>query len=92
MEIMLNGQLVSCTPKEYKELMDMGLVPGPDSAATQSTQPCPGNIPVLPDDINRLPETALNMSYSQESSECGNTSIEQAYTDFVDSCKKRQMR
>jgi len=28
MEIMLNGQLVSCSPKEYKELMDMGLIPG----------------------------------------------------------------
>lgn len=28
MEITLNGQLVSCTPKEYKELMDMGLLPG----------------------------------------------------------------
>lgn len=26
MEIMLNGQLVSCPPKEYKELMDMGFL------------------------------------------------------------------
>lgn len=26
MEIMLNGQLVSCTPKEYKELLDMGFI------------------------------------------------------------------
>ena len=92
MEIMLNGQLVSCTPKEYKELMDMGLVPGPDSVATQPAQVRPGNMPVLPDDINRLPEADPIASYGQESSECGNTSIERAYADFVDSCKKRQMR
>ena len=28
MEITLNGQLVTCSPKEYKELMDMGIIPG----------------------------------------------------------------
>ena len=28
MEIMINGQLVTCTPKEYKELIGMGLLPG----------------------------------------------------------------
>lgn len=55
MEIMLNGQLVSCTPKEYKELMDMGLISNPVSVATQSTQVYPGNIPVLPDDIKQYP-------------------------------------
>ena len=57
MEIMLNGQLVSCTPKEYKELMDMGFISNQHSVATQSTQVYPGNIPVLPDSINQLPET-----------------------------------
>ena len=56
MEITLNGQLVSCTPKEYKELMDMGFIVNPFSVATQSTQVYPGNIPVLPDGINQLPE------------------------------------
>lgn len=61
MEIMLNGQLVSCTPNEYKELMDMGIISNPGSVATQSTQVYPGNIPVLPDDINQLPETSLTV-------------------------------
>lgn len=61
MEIMLNGQLVSCTPKEYKELMDMGFISNQYSVATQSTQVYPGNIPVLPDDINQLPETSLTV-------------------------------
>lgn len=28
MEIMINGQLATCTTKEYQELMDMGLLPG----------------------------------------------------------------
>ena len=56
MEIMLNGQRVSCTPKEYKELMDMGFIFNQYSVATQSTQVYPGNIPVLPDSINQLPE------------------------------------
>ena len=90
MEIMLNGQLVSCTPKEYKELMDMGLVPGPDSVATRTDRVCPGNIPVLPDDINQLQETNPIASHSHESSECGNTSIEQGYADFIESCKKNR--
>ena len=54
MEIMLNGQLVSCTPKEYKELLDMGLISNPASVATQDTQAYPQN---LPDDINRLHKT-----------------------------------
>ena len=61
MEIMLNGQLVSCTPKEYKELMDMGFISNQHSVATQSTQVYPGNIPVLPDSINQLPETSLRV-------------------------------
>ena len=61
MEIMLNGQLVSCTPKEYKELMDMGFIFNQHSVATQSTQVYPGNIPVLPDGINQLPETSLSV-------------------------------
>lgn len=61
MEIMLNGQLVSCTPKEYKELMDMGFISNQHSVATQSTQVYPGNIPVLPDSINQLPETSLGV-------------------------------
>ena len=61
MEIMLNGQRVSCTPKEYKELMDMGFIFNQYSVATQSTQVYPGNIPVLPDDINQLPETSLGV-------------------------------
>lgn len=53
MEIMLNGQLVSCTPKEYKELMDMGLIPNPFDKY-------PGNTPKLPDDIVPLPEGTGN--------------------------------
>ena len=61
MEIMLNGQLVSCTPKEYKELMDMGLISNLGSVATQSTRVYPGNAPVLPDDFNQLPEGTLNL-------------------------------
>ena len=58
MEITLNGQLVTCTPKEYKELMEMGLITNPYAKADQSTQVYPGNIQILPDDINHLPETA----------------------------------
>ena len=60
MEITLNGQLVSCTPKEYKELMDMGLIASPASVATQFTQEYPHNIPALPDDINQLHKLTLN--------------------------------
>jgi hypothetical protein len=52
MEIMLNGQLVSCTPKEYKELMDMGLITSPASVATQSTE-C---------DITQLHETDMRVN------------------------------
>lgn len=57
MEIMLNGQLASCTPKEYKELMDMGLISNPASVAAQSTQAYSQN---LPDDINQLHKLTLN--------------------------------
>jgi hypothetical protein len=56
MEIMLNGQLVSCTPKEYKELMDMGLIQNPHA----TNQVYPGNTPKLPDDIVPLPEGTGN--------------------------------
>ena len=56
MEITLNGQLVSCTPKEYKELMDMGLIQNPFDKA----QSYPGNTPKLPDDIVPLPEGTGN--------------------------------
>lgn len=38
MEITLNGQLVTCTPKEYKELMDMGLIPGQPAGTKAVTQ------------------------------------------------------
>ena len=38
MEIMLNGQLVTCSPKEYKELMDMGLIPGQPAGTKAATQ------------------------------------------------------
>lgn len=38
MEIMLNGQLVTCTPKEYKELMDMGLLPGQPAGTKAAPQ------------------------------------------------------
>lgn len=56
MEITLNGQLVSCTPKEYKELMDMGIIQNPFDKA----QSYPGNTPKLPDDIVSLPEGTGN--------------------------------
>ena len=38
MEIMINGQLVTCSPKEYKELMDMGLIPGQPAGTKAVTQ------------------------------------------------------
>ena len=38
MEIMINGQLVTCTPKEYKELMGMGLLPGQPAGTKAVTQ------------------------------------------------------
>lgn len=38
MEIMINGQLVTCSPKEYKELMDMGIIPGQPAGTTAVTQ------------------------------------------------------
>lgn len=39
----------------------MGFISNQYSVATQSTQVYPGNIPVLPDDINQLPETSLTV-------------------------------
>lgn len=75
MEIMLNGQLVSCTPKEYKELMDMGLISNLGSVAVRSTQVYPGNTPVLPDDINQLPETAGNPPPGQFATKSDNTAL-----------------
>jgi len=55
MEIMLNGQLVTCTPDEYARLIQLGLIP------TQSvgTKVSPIQItpqPSLPDDIVPLPK------------------------------------
>lgn len=55
MEIMLNGQLVTCTPDEYARLIQLGLIP------TQSagTHVSPNQItpqPSLPDDIVPLPK------------------------------------
>ena len=38
MEIMLNGQMVTCSPKEYKELMDMGLLPGQPAGTSAAPQ------------------------------------------------------
>ena len=63
MEIMINGQLVTCTPKEYVELQQLGVLPStPASNGTDLTprntpkQGFPWNEPKLPDDINPLPE------------------------------------
>lgn len=89
MEIMLNGQLVSCTPKEYKELIDMGLVFNQYSVATQQpTQVYPGNIPVLPDDINPLPETTGNPPPSQFATKSDNTSLKSDYRKLIDTMEK----
>ena len=63
MEIMINGQLVTCTPKEYVELQQLGVLPSPPpSNGTDLTpwntpkQGFPWNEPKLPDDIKPLPE------------------------------------
>lgn len=55
MEIMLNGQLVTCTPDEYARLIQLGLIPT-QSAGTHAS---PNQIipqPSLPDDIVPLPK------------------------------------
>lgn len=93
MEITLNGQLVSCTPKEYKELMDMGFIVNPYSVATQSTQVYPGNIPVLPDGINQLPETSLRFNgpfreLTRKSSPCSKTDGNQKNSDQKSSSQR----
>ena len=47
MEIMLNGQLVTCTPDEYARLIQLGLIPGA-SSGTRATEPSqPDAIPPL---------------------------------------------
>lgn len=63
MEIMINGQLVTCTPKEFVELQQLGVLPSPPpSNGTDLTpwntpkQGFPWNEPKLPDDYNPLPE------------------------------------
>ena len=63
MEIMINGQLVTCTPKEYVELQQLGVLPStPASNGTDLTprntpkQGFPWNEPKRPDDIKPLPE------------------------------------
>ena len=60
---MINGQLVTCTPKEYVELQQLGVLPSPPpSNGTDLTpwntpkQGFPWNEPKLPDDIQPLPE------------------------------------
>lgn len=88
MEIMLNGQLVSCTPKEYKELMEMGLISSPYSGASQSIKTMPGNIPILPDDINPLPETTGNPPPSQFATKSDNTSLKSDYRKLIDTMEK----
>lgn len=53
MEIMLNGQLVTCTPDEYARLVQLGLIPNAQKAGTDiKVTPTPK----LPDDIVKLPE------------------------------------
>lgn len=53
MEIMLNGQLVTCTPDEYARLVQLGLIPNAQKAGTEiKVTPTPK----LPDDIVKLPE------------------------------------
>ena len=53
MEIMLNGQLVTCTPDEYARLVQLGLIPNAQKAGTDiKVTPTP----TLPDDIVKLPE------------------------------------
>lgn len=53
MELMLNGQLVTCTPDEYARLVQLGLIPNAQKAGTDiKVTP----MPKLPDDIVKLPE------------------------------------
>lgn len=57
MEIMLNGQLVTCTPDEYARLVQLGLIPNAQKAGTTTTPNIIGTpTPKLPDDIVKLPE------------------------------------
>lgn len=55
MEIMLNGQLVTCTPDEYARLVQLGLIPNAQKAGTD-IKVTPTPTPTLPDDIVKLPE------------------------------------
>lgn len=57
MEIMLNGQLVTCTPDEYARLVQLGLIPNAQKAGTDTAPNIIGTpTPKLPDDIVKLPE------------------------------------
>lgn len=55
MEIMLNGQLVTCTPDEYARLIQLGLIPT-QSAGTKVSPIQITPQPSLPDDIVPLPK------------------------------------
>ena len=57
MEIMLNGQLVTCTPDEYARLVQLGLIPNVQKAGTDTAPNIIGTpTPKLPDDIVKLTE------------------------------------
>lgn len=57
MEIMLNGQLVTCTPDEYARLVQLGLIPNAQKVGADTTPNIIGApTPKLPDDIVKLPE------------------------------------
>ena len=56
MEIMLNGQLVTCTPDEYARLVQLGLIPTAQKAGSDTAPIKVTPTPSLPDDIVNLPE------------------------------------
>jgi hypothetical protein len=65
MEIMLNGQLVTCTPDEYARLIQLGLIP----TQAAGTKVGPLQItpkPSLPDDIVPLPKEDFPQQYRKD--------------------------
>lgn len=72
MEIMINGQLVTCTTKEYKELMGMGLIPGQPAGTKaapnvadwhEELRQIAENYPKIDPEPNRYGSIAVNPVY-----------------------------
>lgn len=54
MIVQVHGHLVTCTPDEFKRLIELGLVDSPN--ATDTPQPSISEIQKLPDDIGPWPK------------------------------------